>query len=149
MKRVLIGVLLASSVGLALASCDNGSWGTVSYGSGGSGGYCSANTSCGTCTPVDGCGWCAAPNGTGVCAPDPDDCPTLEFTWTWDPNGCRVVAEASIEEPDGSSGDSSIHSTDGASTGDSAPDAASSESSTKVTCNGQGDAAMADAPNCD
>jgi hypothetical protein len=31
-----------------------------------------------------------------MCAPDPDSCITPAFSWTWNPNGCRVGAEAGV-----------------------------------------------------
>ncbi len=55
---------------------------------------CRQFTSCGTCTPVDGCGWCFDSNGAGMCAASPDQCATPVFSWTWNPDGCRVPADA-------------------------------------------------------
>jgi hypothetical protein len=64
---------------------------------------CAVYTSCGTCTPVPGCGWCYNADGTGTCAPDPDGCTTPSFSWTWEPNGCRVGAEAGVVSYDAAS----------------------------------------------
>jgi hypothetical protein len=94
MKRVLTSLLLTSAIGCVLGACSD-----ESYVSGGSGGWrtpCSGYMNCETCTPVFGCGWCTAPNGSGVCSPDPDDCPTEEFSWTWNPSGCQIAADASV-----------------------------------------------------
>ena len=55
---------------------------------------CHQFASCGTCTPVNGCGWCFDSNGTGICAASPDECATPAFSWTWNPSGCRVPADA-------------------------------------------------------
>jgi hypothetical protein len=91
MKRFL-AVLLAGAGALAmLGACDDGGrrdrWMYVD---------CSQYVSCGTCTPIAGCGWCYG-GGAGMCASDPNDCASsTEFTWTWDPGGCRVAADASV-----------------------------------------------------
>jgi hypothetical protein len=111
MNRLIALLLSASSVALLLAACDaGGSWGNWGYGAGNGGATstCSANKSCETCTPVSGCGWCTAPNGSGVCSPNPDDCPTEQFSWTWDPSGCRVIADASIVPSDASQADAGV-----------------------------------------
>jgi hypothetical protein len=126
MNRLWVSFLLAASGGLLFSACDDGSgWGYA--GGGGYAGSCSLQLSCGTCTPVNGCGWCTAPNGMGVCASDPDYCPTQEFTWTWDPSGCRVAADASVipgdgETPDSSTGDGAVGD---APRGDASPSEAS------------------------
>jgi hypothetical protein len=99
MNRALLGTLLASTLVMAFSACDAGLSGSV----GPAPTNCSPYLSCDTCTPVYGCGWCAAPNGSGVCASDPDYCPTLEFSWTWDPKGCRVAADASVGPTDDAS----------------------------------------------
>jgi hypothetical protein len=146
MKRLLIAFASASSIGLLIAACDvGGSWGY-----GGSGGYgggtstCSANTTCGTCTPISGCGWCTAPSGQGVCASDPDDCPTEQFTWTWDPNGCRVAADAGVGGSSEAS-TSDVSTTDtGVAKPDSAPSEAAVETSTGCTRDGSADASQCD-----
>jgi hypothetical protein len=89
-----------------LSACDDGLSGYVT-----STANCSAYLSCDTCTPVAGCGWCTGPGGAGVCASDPDYCPTQEFSWTWDINGCRVAADASVvATDDGSSEGPSLDS---------------------------------------
>ncbi len=99
MRRVWFGALIASAIGVVVAACDGGGdW--VYYGGGGYA-NCSLYTSCDTCTPVAGCGWCGLPGGSGVCTTDPDYCPTQEFSWTWEPKGCRVAADASIVEAGG------------------------------------------------
>jgi hypothetical protein len=145
MKRVLIGLFFASSLALPIAACDDGSWGGVSYvGGGGSETLCGGYSSCGACTPVSGCGWCTAPNGSGVCSSDPDNCPTEEFSWTWDPKGCRVVAEASVELPDATSGE-----TDGNVAEATAPGETSIDSASDTGCKRLGDASVADASPCD
>jgi hypothetical protein len=56
---------------------------------------CGAYTTCGTCTPVVGCGWCGE-GASGMCTASPDECTGQTFDWTWDPNGCRVEADASV-----------------------------------------------------
>ena len=99
MRRVLTGVLLASVIVCVLGACDDESY--RSWGGGRRFVACGSYASCDTCTPVLGCGWCTAPNGSGVCSPDPDDCPTQEFSWTWNPSGCRVAADASVVALDG------------------------------------------------
>jgi len=58
--------------------------------------YCRQFDTCGACTPVPGCGWCTSPDGTGTCTSDPDECPTEQFDWTWNPSGCHVPADASV-----------------------------------------------------
>jgi hypothetical protein len=99
MNRKLVGGLIASALTVMLAACDVGLSGSVGGYAGGST-SCSPYLSCDTCTPVSGCGWCIAPGGAGVCASDPDDCPTSQFSWTWDPKGCRVAADASVGPSD-------------------------------------------------
>jgi hypothetical protein len=94
MRSFFKGAIVASLVGLALAACGNDGGG-VDAGPDFAG-YCSAFVSCETCTPANGCGWCYDSNGTGTCAASPDECPTLSFSWTWDPSGCRVTADASV-----------------------------------------------------
>jgi hypothetical protein len=59
------------------------------------GATCAQAVSCLTCTPITGCGWCQLPDGTGRCVVDPNDCEGEKvFTWTWDPEGCRVALDA-------------------------------------------------------
>src|SRR5580700_1901299 len=95
MRSFFKGAIVASLVGLALAACGNDGGNGVDAGPDPAG-YCSAFVSCETCTPANGCGWCYDSNGTGTCAASPDECPTLAFSWTWDPSGCRVTADASV-----------------------------------------------------
>ena len=101
MNRWLGASILVSAVAVALAACsDSSSGGYYAVpASGGSNGYCSQYTSCGTCTPVQGCGWCFTRTG-GMCASDPDQCGTQEFSWTWDPPGCPGV-DAGVVQVDG------------------------------------------------
>ena len=122
MNRSLTGALAATALAVTLAvtlpSCDAGLGGYVT-----STANCSDYLSCETCTPVVGCGWCTGPRGSGVCASDPDYCPTQEFSWTWDVNGCRVAADASVVTTgDGASTEGSVQDsampTDGAHTRD-------------------------------
>ena len=94
MRSFFKGAIVASLVGLALAACGNDGGGDDAGPD--LAGYCSAFVSCETCTPANGCGWCYDSNGTGTCAASPDECPTLSFSWTWDPSGCRVTADASV-----------------------------------------------------
>ena len=62
---------------------------------------CQQSTSCEACTPLPGCGWCYKEDGTGMCADDPNDCAaSTSFRWTWEPTGCRVTADASVNESD-------------------------------------------------
>ena len=95
MRSFSRGAIAASLVGLALAACGNDGGNGVDAGSDLTG-YCSGFVSCETCTPANGCGWCYDSNGTGTCAASPDECPTQSFSWTWDPSGCRVTADASV-----------------------------------------------------
>jgi hypothetical protein len=86
----------ATLIALALVACESGG-GDSSYVTGsGSSAVCSQQTTCGACTPVLGCGWCYNSDGTGTCAASPDQCPTQVFTWTWNPDGCLVLAEAGV-----------------------------------------------------
>jgi hypothetical protein len=98
MKRSLTagGVLLA--LGLALGACSE-TGGSASAGFGPAPRYasCRQYVSCGSCTPISGCGWCYLPDGTGKCVEDPDECSSSSaFSWTWDPKGCRVTADAAV-----------------------------------------------------
>ena len=98
MKRWLGASILASVVAVSLAACsDSSTGGYYAYGGGGSP-SCSQYTSCGTCTPVQGCGWCFT-RTNGMCASSPDQCGTMEFTWTWDPSGCPDL-DASVAPVD-------------------------------------------------
>ena len=104
MKRIFTGVLFAAAIGIAVAACDSGDDGYgYAYAGGGGGGaaYCAQATSCGACTPLNGCGWCFDSDGTGTCTTGPDQCTTQEFSWTWDPSGCRETADAGVVGADG------------------------------------------------
>jgi hypothetical protein len=94
MRSAVTGSILASLITVALAACgsDGGGADAGPY----LASYCGQFTTCGTCTPANGCGWCYNDDGTGTCAASPDECPTLAFSWTWDPSGCRVTADASV-----------------------------------------------------
>lgn len=98
MNRWLGASILASVVAIALAACSDSSGAYYAVPASGGASYCSQFTSCGTCTPVQGCGWCFTRSG-GMCASGPDQCGTLEFTWTWDPPGCPG-ADASVAPAD-------------------------------------------------
>jgi hypothetical protein len=84
---------------LVLAACESSSdWSgssVASAGRDGDQGPCAQVSSCLACTPIVGCGWCQFPDGTGRCVDDPDQCSEQKvFSWTWDPDGCRVPLEA-------------------------------------------------------
>jgi hypothetical protein len=85
---------------LVVGACGPGDedYGSVSYGGGYSDG-CRRFASCSACTPVNGCGWCFDSDGTGICAASPDECVTPAFSWTWNPSGCRVAADAGAATP--------------------------------------------------
>jgi|SRR5580704_1189635 hypothetical protein len=92
----LVAVTIAAAA-LVLGACE----GDSSDSGAGYAGYgdphfdgCRQFASCGTCTPVNGCGWCFDSDGTGMCAASPDECATPVFSWTWNPDGCRVPADA-------------------------------------------------------
>ena len=92
MTRILAGTLVAAAVGMAVGACDDGRYRNRD-------GYddaCYQYSSCGSCTPVAGCGWCYNSDGTGQCAAGPGACTTTEFTWTWNPDGCRATADAGV-----------------------------------------------------
>jgi hypothetical protein len=97
-RAAVVASLGVGVLGAALGACATEDDGGIAYayGGGGYGGDCSAYTTCGTCTPVAGCGWCYTSDGSGVCAPGPSACPGQSFTWTWEPMGCFVPAEASV-----------------------------------------------------
>ncbi len=89
---------------------------------------CRQFPSCGTCTPVSGCGWCFNADGTGLCAAGPDECPTPVFSWTWNPSGCRIPADAgagpvAVNDDAALAGDREVAA-------DSGTDASSSDEST-------------------
>lgn len=92
--RVGAGMLMAAVIALGLGACD-GNHDEYGMSGGRSSADCSQHTTCGTCTPVVGCGWCFNGNGVGSCAADPDACKGSAFSWTWEPTGCRVSADAS------------------------------------------------------
>jgi hypothetical protein len=109
MRGVRLLSVSIAAVAFALGACqgDNssGGWGVGPY-------ACGQYTTCGTCTPVPGCGWCYDSNGTGQCVAGPDQCATPAFSWTWNPSGCRVPADAStgpvvVVPPSGPSGEPS------------------------------------------
>src|SRR4051812_25643239 len=110
--RRLIGIFLAAStVAISLAACNDDS-GLYGYPSQPYGDSCRLYTSCDTCTPVAGCGWCFVGN-KGACVAHPDECAGVSaFSWTWDPSGCHLPADASAGSTTGS---------DAASTTDAAP----------------------------
>jgi hypothetical protein len=90
-RRILAAAMAVGALVLGACETDSGD-DHVSYG-----GYydgCRNYTSCGTCTPVNGCGWCCDADGTGLCASSPDECVTPAFSWTWNPSGCRIPADA-------------------------------------------------------
>jgi hypothetical protein len=94
MRRLLGLFLAASTIAIGLAACDDDS-GLYGYPSRYGGDYCRVYTSCDTCTPVAGCGWCFIGN-KGACVAHPDECAGVSaFSWTWDPTGCHVGADAS------------------------------------------------------
>ena len=109
MKRVAVGTLFAL---LVLASTLGGCEDRGFRGDGISqrASACAQMTSCDTCTPVVGCGWCFHGNGGGSCVADPDQCGGQQFSWTWEPNGCRVGADASTIEIDAGHGDATSDS---------------------------------------
>jgi hypothetical protein len=150
MDRKLIALLTASCLGLALVACDTGeSWSGGGFAGGGNGGYggdCSGYSSCEDCTPVVGCGWCTAPSGRGVCAASPDDCPSEEFSWTWNQKGCRVDADASVASSDGGDTDAEGDVSDSGSQLETGPDGSNSDGSSGRSCSA-GDASL-DAPAC-
>jgi hypothetical protein len=88
----------AFACALVIGACNGGDDSTATSfgGYAGYGGGCQMFTSCTACTPVPGCGWCFDSDGNGMCAPSPDECATPAFSWTWNPSGCRVAADASI-----------------------------------------------------
>jgi hypothetical protein len=100
MKRFLSSLLLAAPVALVFLACaDQRGYGD-SYSS--QTAYCSQYATCGTCTPVNGCGWCYTADAGGMCAADPNECAgSSEFLWTWNADGCREGADASVVPLDG------------------------------------------------
>jgi hypothetical protein len=132
MKRIFTSVLFASAIGLAVAACDSGDDDyNEAYGGGGGGyGDCAAATTCGACTPLNGCGWCFNSDGVGTCTSGPDQCTTPEFSWTWDPSGCRETADAGVVSPDAGASalDGGMEADSASSTDDGATDDAPAES---------------------
>jgi hypothetical protein len=102
--RRIVPAAFASA--LLVGACNGGDDSSAtSYGGYGAyGDGCHAFSSCTTCTPVNGCGWCFNSDGTGMCTASPDECATPVFSWTWNPSGCRVAADASaVQAPEASS----------------------------------------------
>jgi hypothetical protein len=95
----MMGKVWLWTVPLVLAACDDGGNYNNGY-PGYYGGYCEQFTSCEACTPIVGCGWCTDGSGKSICLSDPDSCRAQEFTWTWEPNGCGVTADAGGSKPD-------------------------------------------------
>jgi hypothetical protein len=99
-RHVVASTLLALTTAVALGACDGGS--ATSYAGSGPAGvgttdsFCGSSNSCATCTPKNGCGWCYDSDGTGQCVSSPTECTTQAFDWTWNPEGCRVPAQAAI-----------------------------------------------------
>jgi hypothetical protein len=118
MTKPLFTLFFGASLVLSLASaCDSGNYG---YGPGWAGGGdpCNQYASCGACTPVNGCGWCTTGVGQGTCASDPNECANATaFSWTWEPDGCFVAADAGVASSPADAGTST-------SSGNSLPDAA-------------------------
>jgi hypothetical protein len=85
---------------LVVGACNGGDDSSASFGGysayGGNG--CQQFSSCSACTPVAGCGWCFDSDGSGMCAASPDQCATPAFSWTWNPSGCRIAADASTAQ---------------------------------------------------
>jgi hypothetical protein len=108
MKRVATGTLFALTA-LVLAStlgaCDDSA--LPGHGNLQTATSCTEMRSCDTCTPVAGCGWCFNGTGSGTCVADPDQCSGAQFSWTWEPSGCRVNADASTIDPDAGALDAS------------------------------------------
>jgi hypothetical protein len=98
MRRFWTAAGLLLFVALALGACSEGASGGGGFSGGGAPVHaaCHLYTSCATCTPLDGCGWCYLADGTGECARQPDDCTGTAFSWTWEPTGCHVAAEAGV-----------------------------------------------------
>jgi hypothetical protein len=131
-RTFLAGTATASFIALALAACESDGGGSVSSGTGGGPSpddSCSQYTSCGACTPVTGCGWCYNADGTGNCAASPDECTTWSssFTWTWNPSGCYVAADAAVaprsDGASGTDGELDVNRGDGAPSSDAAAEA--------------------------
>jgi hypothetical protein len=53
---------------------------------------CTQFRTCDQCTPIIGCGWCSYGKGQGICLAAPNECRTAQFSWTWEPAGCGIVA---------------------------------------------------------
>jgi len=109
MHRAKLG--LVWPLPLVLAGCDAGGYYDNGYGAAYDYGYCRQYGSCDECTPIYGCGWCTYGQRQGVCLGNPDECRTQQFTWTWEPRGCGLLADAgstaSDSGSDGSSADAS------------------------------------------
>jgi hypothetical protein len=99
MRRFLLGIVALAGALVLAAACDDG--GDNNYDGSGNADSCNQLRSCGTCTPVNGCGWCTFSDGTGACVADPSECDTAPtFTWTWNADGCRAAADASVTSSD-------------------------------------------------
>jgi hypothetical protein len=114
---VVLGVFVFGACGFE--ESDDSGWGVndPQYDS------CHAYSSCQSCTPIWGCGWCFDSNGSGQCVSDPGYCATSAFSWTWNPDGCRVAADAGvgfITPPNPPVVDASYWSLDAASSSDDA-----------------------------
>ena len=96
-------VLALAAAALPTGACDSGSAISTPTASPGNNyyGFCASFRSCETCTPQNGCGWCYNSDGTEQCASDPSECATPSFEWTWNPDGCRVPAQATTPGRDG------------------------------------------------
>jgi hypothetical protein len=96
--RFLSGALAVAALALLGNACDDsgGGGGSSAGGAGGTGPACAQYATCQACTPANGCGWCSYPEGTGECVSSPDRCREHAFSWTWDPSGCFVPADASV-----------------------------------------------------
>lgn len=114
--KVVVGAIALGTI-LVSAACESGSddSATSSYPSSyGAYDACQQYASCGTCTPVYGCGWCFDSNGAGQCAADPSACATPTFGWTWNPDGCRVAADAGSVKVAPFESDAAVAATDAA-----------------------------------
>jgi hypothetical protein len=103
MKRSLAAAVAASTVALGLAACDGG--GHRVHDRDFDDDPCNSYSSCESCTPILGCGWCYKSDGTGACASSSIECESAPaFSWTWDPTGCHVGADAAVTAADGAPG---------------------------------------------
>lgn len=120
-----IGATLSiAAIALVVGACDDNMH-DGGYGYSSQAAYCTQFSSCGTCTPVLGCGWCYNGDGTGTCTSDPDYCTGKQFSWTWEPTGCHVVADAGTGTRDGGASDGASDAPSEASASDAPSDAPS------------------------